>query len=152
MIHDGGLVYHEVAFHALGNFISCSCMKFEECGILCHRCLRVFHVNSVVQLPDRYVLKRWTKLCKKELWDKFDALESERSTNGIPWRHAMIRKYYSLVQKAQENEEARKIIADGFERDVRAIEELMNKLAIVQDINPELKYHCNGPCSFKNKG
>lgn len=154
VIHDGGLVSYEVAFHALGNFISCSCMKFEECGILCHHCLRVFHVNSVVQLPDRYFLKRWTKLCKKELWDKLDTMEFERSRDGIPWRHEMTRKYYNLVQKAQENEEAKRIIEDGFERDVQAIEELMNKLVVVEEETeiPSSSINVMDPAHSKTKG
>ncbi|XP_073053592.1 protein FAR1-RELATED SEQUENCE 5-like isoform X1 [Primulina eburnea] len=44
--------------------ISCSCMKFEFDGILCRHMLAFFRISQVYQLPDKYILKRWTRVAK----------------------------------------------------------------------------------------
>lgn len=43
---------------------SCSCCKFESCGILCRHILRVYLTVDVRVLPEHYILKRWTKDAK----------------------------------------------------------------------------------------
>ncbi|XP_073130821.1 protein FAR1-RELATED SEQUENCE 5-like [Henckelia pumila] len=44
--------------------ISCSCMKFDFEGIPCRHMLAFFRINQVSQLPDKYILKRWTREAK----------------------------------------------------------------------------------------
>lgn len=46
------------------DYISCSCMKFEFEGIPCRHMLAFFRINQVFQLPDKYILKRWTRDAK----------------------------------------------------------------------------------------
>ncbi|KAH6786377.1 hypothetical protein C2S52_005929 [Perilla frutescens var. hirtella] len=46
------------------DFISCSCRKFKFEGISCRHMLAFFHINQVFQLPEKYILKRWTRDAK----------------------------------------------------------------------------------------
>ncbi|XP_073277673.1 protein FAR1-RELATED SEQUENCE 5-like [Primulina huaijiensis] len=54
-----------VLTHAIqGDYISCSCMKFQFEGISCRHMLAFFRINQVFHLPDKYILKRWTQDAK----------------------------------------------------------------------------------------
>ncbi|XP_073271500.1 protein FAR1-RELATED SEQUENCE 5-like [Primulina huaijiensis] len=54
-----------VLTHAIqGDYISCSCMKFQFEGIPCRHMLAFFRINQVFHLPDKYILKRWTQDAK----------------------------------------------------------------------------------------
>ncbi|XP_073034950.1 protein FAR1-RELATED SEQUENCE 5-like [Primulina eburnea] len=46
------------------DYISCSCMKFEFESIPCRHMLAFFRINQVFELPDKYILKRWTQDAK----------------------------------------------------------------------------------------
>ncbi|KAF7824447.1 protein FAR1-RELATED SEQUENCE 5-like [Senna tora] len=50
-----------VLFHPLEKALSCSCRKFENCGILCCHALKVLDTNEIKTIPNRYILKRLTK-------------------------------------------------------------------------------------------
>ncbi|XP_028776271.1 uncharacterized protein LOC114733027 [Neltuma alba] len=41
--------------------ITCSCKKFEQWGILCCHALRILYDQDVKRLPQKYILKRWTR-------------------------------------------------------------------------------------------
>jgi zinc finger SWIM domain-containing protein 3 len=56
----------DLSFDLDNNSISCTCRKFENVGILCCHCLRVFIHHNVKSVPERYILKRWTKLARSE--------------------------------------------------------------------------------------
>ncbi|KAH6803005.1 hypothetical protein C2S51_034451 [Perilla frutescens var. frutescens] len=132
--HDA-LTSHRVNFFAGDNKINCSCRRFEECGLLCCHCLRILDRNSVKQIPSCYIMKRWTKYAKKDLWDKIlnsqDQVAGMRDSN--PWSHKMAKKFYNLVIKAQGNEETRKMIEDGYESMFGAVEALTTTLYLTEE-------------------
>jgi hypothetical protein len=41
--------------------VSCDCRKFETHGILCSHALKVLDVMNIKQIPEHYILKRWTR-------------------------------------------------------------------------------------------
>ncbi|PIA47416.1 hypothetical protein AQUCO_01400230v1 [Aquilegia coerulea] len=49
-----------VIFDLLDNNASCSCHMFELEGMLCRHMLKVFQEINVVEIPTKYILKRWT--------------------------------------------------------------------------------------------
>ncbi|XP_074266754.1 protein FAR1-RELATED SEQUENCE 5-like [Silene latifolia] len=58
---------HHVTFDSSNLLIDCTCRKFQECGMLCFHSIRILHLRSVSEIPDRYILRRWTKFAKKEV-------------------------------------------------------------------------------------
>ncbi|XP_056697407.1 protein FAR1-RELATED SEQUENCE 5-like [Spinacia oleracea] len=54
-------IRHNVRFNELEMVVDCTCKSFGEIGILCSHILRVFIVHNVEKLPNRYIMKRWTK-------------------------------------------------------------------------------------------
>ncbi|KAH6796316.1 hypothetical protein C2S51_037302 [Perilla frutescens var. frutescens] len=132
--YDAGTA-HRVSFFHGQDSISCTCRRFEEYGLLCSHSLRILDRNSVQQIPIRYIMKRWTKFAKKDLWDKVvnsgDRIVGTMTFNS--WRHKMARQYYSVLIKAQESEDARMIIEEGSKKIFEAVEELNVTETLIQD-------------------
>ncbi|KAL8485631.1 hypothetical protein ACS0TY_027788 [Phlomoides rotata] len=99
---------------------------FEEFGMLCYHSLRVLLINSIQKIPDAYIKYRWTKTAKSEVWDKFGRVLSitPQAGRSIPWRHNITRKFYNLVLRSEDNEDAIKIIEESLNRDSLAIDSL----------------------------
>ena len=111
--------------------ISCRCCLFEEYGWLCFHCIAVLMNKQVREIPDAYILKRWTRDLKTHV---FDVIREKKSTvpnapECIGWRHQMCRHYVDLIMKAEGNERARKVVEDSYNRDFAIIEDIVKKPA-----------------------
>ncbi|XP_048501273.2 protein FAR1-RELATED SEQUENCE 5-like [Beta vulgaris subsp. vulgaris] len=112
---------HQVTFDCVNKFVSCSCRNYEEVGMLCYHCLRVLHMHSVSEIPSSYILRRWTKFAKTEVWDRLKQQRVNMSSlkkDCIPWRFQMSRVYNNLIIRSHDNEKARKIMEKGYMRDL----------------------------------
>jgi zinc finger SWIM domain-containing protein 3 len=56
-----------VIWNSLEHNVSCSCGKFERCGILCCHALKILDVMNINVLPKKYILKRWTTYARNEI-------------------------------------------------------------------------------------
>lgn len=63
-----------VTFRREDNVANCSCHLFESEGILCRHALTIFEIKQIFILPDRYILKRWTKFAKNVKASEQDAI------------------------------------------------------------------------------
>ncbi|KAL8530245.1 hypothetical protein ACS0TY_007334 [Phlomoides rotata] len=88
--------------------ITCDCLKFERFGMLCCHSLRILLINYVQRISDAYIKNSIT----------------EKVGNTIPWRHEITRKFYNPVLRAEENEDAIKIIEESHKRDSLVIDAL----------------------------
>ncbi|KAL8546906.1 hypothetical protein ACS0TY_006572 [Phlomoides rotata] len=130
-------IEHRVKYDCSNKLISYSCKKFESVGLLCFHCLRVLNINSVCEIPNWYILKRWTKVAKSELWDRFTTNEVGigcKTKNGVPWRHEMARKYYNLLLQCQENDQAREIIENSYSRDFVTINTMISSTTSTKQV------------------
>ncbi|XP_073108653.1 protein FAR1-RELATED SEQUENCE 5 isoform X2 [Elaeis guineensis] len=59
--------YGIVEYNPSNLMVTCSCKKFETTGILCMHALKVLLFRSILSLPSRYILKRWTKYANVEV-------------------------------------------------------------------------------------
>ncbi|KAK9725074.1 hypothetical protein RND81_05G120700 [Saponaria officinalis] len=41
--------------------VSCTCMKFERCGLICRHIISILSSNGVNSILDGYVIRRWCK-------------------------------------------------------------------------------------------
>ncbi|XP_074299064.1 protein FAR-RED IMPAIRED RESPONSE 1-like [Silene latifolia] len=104
---------HVVTFDSSSNYTCCTCKRFEESGFLCRHILRIYHCNYVDEIPNIYVLKRWTKDAKP----KDDVVEiSREKVAGPVWRLDMYRNFHKLIIASSENEITRGIVNDCFEK------------------------------------
>ncbi|XP_056691897.1 protein FAR-RED IMPAIRED RESPONSE 1-like [Spinacia oleracea] len=116
-----------VAFDPSVNSIACTCRNFEESGWLCFHPIRVLHIHSIINIPEQYICKRWTKFAKSEVWKKME----QKEDNGIekrkitPWRYEMERNFYNLVLKCQGSEGAKKVLRDAFTNAFESINKVL---------------------------
>ena len=98
--------------------VKCTCKNFEECGWLCCHYLRILDNHSIEKIQEKYILTRWTKSAKKDVWEKmFNNQDPYGKDNdkhqrllALQWRHNMGRKMYNFVLKAQYNNDARRVV------------------------------------------
>ncbi|KAJ4813998.1 FAR1-related sequence 1 [Rhynchospora pubera] len=106
--------------------VTCNCKKFETTGILCSHTLKAFSMQNIDSIPDRYILKRWTKdarrriykLCQEEpVMQQVEGTEAEQA-----YRNRAMHYAHNLVTKSQELEESRKIFWDTLESGEKALD------------------------------
>ncbi|XP_021751021.1 protein FAR-RED IMPAIRED RESPONSE 1-like [Chenopodium quinoa] len=61
---------YQVIYHCQNNEFMCSCMCFTETGLLCFHIIKIMQMYNIHSIPERYILKRWTKLAKSRIWDE----------------------------------------------------------------------------------
>ncbi|XP_021734973.1 protein FAR-RED IMPAIRED RESPONSE 1-like [Chenopodium quinoa] len=118
---------HQVNYIHESQNVWCTCKNFEASGWLCYHCIRILHLHSVTRIPDKYVSKRWTNFAKTEAWDRLK--NQDPTQQYIPWRQTMIRKFYNLILKSQENEETREFMEDNFKNSLKMVEDLLTSAA-----------------------
>ncbi|XP_021713608.1 protein FAR1-RELATED SEQUENCE 1-like [Chenopodium quinoa] len=112
--------------------IWCTCKNFEASGWLCYHCLRILHLHSITRIPEKYISKRWTKLAKTEVWNRME--NKDPKLPYTPWRHTMMRKYYNLILKSQENEKARAFMEEKFKNCMKMVEDLLAAEAFTEEV------------------
>ncbi|XP_021714960.1 protein FAR1-RELATED SEQUENCE 9-like [Chenopodium quinoa] len=87
----------------------------------------IVQMLGIIRIPDKYVSKRWTKFAKTEAWDRLKNQDPKQQY--IPWRQTMMRKYYNLILKSQENEETRAFMEESFRNSLKMVEDLLASAA-----------------------
>ncbi|KAL2940276.1 Protein FAR1-RELATED SEQUENCE 6 [Bienertia sinuspersici] len=52
---------YRVRFNTETSEVSCDCKLFESCGIMCRHSIKVYDMNLVEDVPEKYILRRWRK-------------------------------------------------------------------------------------------
>lgn len=86
-----------VSLHEPETEAGCSCSKFESSGILCRHVLRVFFIVGVRVLPEKYVLRRWTK---NATTGGDDAPEELAADAGLSFQEHLVAWYNDLCRDA----------------------------------------------------
>jgi hypothetical protein len=104
--------------------ITCSCRKFERMGILCSHALKAFSLQNVDMIPEKYILKRWTKDARRSVYKlgQDDSTQRECTEAELAYRNRAMQYAYNLIMKSQELEESRKIFWDPLETGEKALE------------------------------
>lgn len=91
-----------VDFNVTEQIASCSCKMFEFEGILCRHVLAVFKAANVFILPQRYILKRWTRNAKDEaMLDALPSVETQgNSQKGKNLQYNIL--YQEAIKCAEE--------------------------------------------------
>ncbi|CAH9091839.1 unnamed protein product [Cuscuta europaea] len=105
---------HWVSFDVTTHFVSCSCQKFPEAGILCCHILRIYHIQCVEVILDYYIFKRWTRTAKTLPSEQPFVLDA--SSNVLPsvWRMQMQKKFHKLLCSSDSNSTTRQLCEESF--------------------------------------
>ena len=104
--------------------MSYECRKFEFAGILCGHILKVFCVRSISKVPEKYILKRWTKDVRKggnRVSIEAPITADPKEMIGRRYRQ-LCRKSTRLFTRAAEFEEIYTIVDKGLSNWLRELD------------------------------
>jgi len=102
--------YHDVMFDHHTLDIQCTCLLFEFRGILCRHCLVVYAQKGVRSVPDKYVLKRWSKLlCRRHTYIRV-ARNSDKEEANVRRYDALCKRFYEIAEVACESDNETKFL------------------------------------------
>ncbi|KAL6650630.1 hypothetical protein ACP70R_009555 [Stipagrostis hirtigluma subsp. patula] len=92
--------------------VSCSCRKFEANGFLCSHALKILDAMDIKYLPDRYIMKRWTKYarCLTSAEVPNQTFQADKSFEFSSRYKYMCQKYVRLVARASECGESYRVL------------------------------------------
>ncbi|KAF7120182.1 hypothetical protein RHSIM_Rhsim13G0135200 [Rhododendron simsii] len=113
-IKGSGSRVREIVVDKSSNHVSCSCKMFECAGIPCRHILAYFSRMQIEDLPNEYILRRWTKSTKalrvrddlgpgmKEICDK----------SLLEWRNRLFKLASSLIDEAMITEDGTEFVEE----------------------------------------
>ncbi|XP_020263197.1 protein FAR1-RELATED SEQUENCE 1-like [Asparagus officinalis] len=84
----------EIVYDKDLDLVSCSCKKFESVGIPCTHIISYLMKIDAEILPDKYILKRWTKSAKSRTVDD-DKETRKMFTDGVRIINEQIDQFFS---------------------------------------------------------
>ncbi|KAJ7962830.1 protein FAR1-RELATED SEQUENCE 6-like [Quillaja saponaria] len=116
---------HEVFYNAAEMEVVCICGLFNLRGYLCRHALSVLNQNGIQEIPHQYILSRWRKDIKR-------TYVLDHSSNSIDIKNP-VHRYDNLYKRiVQVVEEGRKS-QDRYKTAVQALDEILNKLCLVDN-------------------
>ncbi|XP_019189716.1 PREDICTED: protein FAR-RED IMPAIRED RESPONSE 1-like [Ipomoea nil] len=149
---DIDIIRHEVTFKPINLDICCSCKLFSELGILCYHCLHILHVHCVSSIPDKYILKRWTK---KVVEGRNVDIASVFYNVGVPssiWAVEISRKFQRLIVCSQDNSVARQFCDEAVENARKNVEAEIGDVNIEEGVVSSSSGIVQDPSSRRSKG
>ncbi|XP_039115863.1 protein FAR1-RELATED SEQUENCE 1-like [Dioscorea cayenensis subsp. rotundata] len=158
---DGHERVYYVNFSHSNDSISCSCNMFKTLGLLCHHALCVLVINNVKEIPEPYILKRWTKSAKSMLVSNSTVgLVNEEKSTRLLRLSELNHIGYNLFDKSSLTRKCTKIVTDKLMEALQLVEKKMTTLKNVEQFeNPaqkaiqEVTNYANEevPCSIHEK-
>ena len=122
---DGVPRAREIAYDKVLDYAACSCKKFESEGIPCKHILAFLRLFGNNPLPNKYIMKRWTRVAKSLIISDEQGVEiSGKGGSLFPWRTKLFQLASEAIDKAVRNEESAVNFADvlqGFIETVKTI-------------------------------
>lgn len=107
--------------------VQCSCKKFRSMGILCLHALKAFSLKNIARIPDKYIIKRWTKEARKRIYiDCRSSQQKHMEPNSVYLNHVG-RYCYDLATRSQQHVGARKIFLNALEFAERNIDTFLSE-------------------------
>lgn len=104
--------------------LNCSCKKFETMGVLCSHALNALGFKNVNRIPERYILKRWTKSAREGTHpftvDEF--AEQDRTEAASVYRNRAMWFVYDLLMKSKSHHDTKKLILNVLENGEKILE------------------------------
>ncbi|TVU13388.1 hypothetical protein EJB05_40441 [Eragrostis curvula] len=104
--------------------VSCSCRLFERIGILCAYALKVLDLMNIKQLPDHYILKRWTRAARNEIVEDSNgrrAIENPKLQASRRYK-SMSHKFSCLASRVADNEECSMLVDNALNNLFKEVE------------------------------
>ncbi|XP_021768883.1 protein FAR-RED IMPAIRED RESPONSE 1-like [Chenopodium quinoa] len=115
--------FYSATFHTETKVVCCDCRKFETDGIICRHIIRILDLNQVVDIPERYVLKRW----QKDLLRKHTRVKASYHN---PSKVGVWKRYNMMMNAFEQSCEEAAMVDDGMVKNVlTTLDQLQSKNA-----------------------
>ncbi|KAH6783632.1 hypothetical protein C2S52_008591 [Perilla frutescens var. hirtella] len=96
-------VTRSVAFNKISHEVSCSCRMWESKGVFCRHIFKVLYLMNVDVMPERYILRRWTRDCKRRIVPDLKNLFKNVDDNlsGLVFVNSIMRLSYDMAYEAK---------------------------------------------------
>ncbi|KAF7815676.1 protein FAR1-RELATED SEQUENCE 5-like [Senna tora] len=130
-----------------GESISCSCMMFEFCGIVCFHILKLLHINRVKKFPNQYILKRCTADAEKVvILDVNGKIAEEDSKLRRTLRYRdLCQRFLKLAHEVSGSEDETSFILSG-------IDELMKEVLAIRSWKMQVTNERDDPIEPRSIG
>ncbi|KAK2647102.1 hypothetical protein Ddye_022297 [Dipteronia dyeriana] len=114
-INKSGCRGREIVYEKESDYATCNCKKFKSEGIPCRHLLAYFVKMGISFLPQKYILKRWTKTATYErVVDDLGIEINYFSDNSfISRRTRLFQLASNVIESAAFNDKDSKIVEDG---------------------------------------
>jgi hypothetical protein len=112
----------------IDDMLSCSCRLFEMKGVLCRHTIKVLReVMQIKEIPDNYILKRWTKKARAENVQDMHGheIQADPKLQQASWYRSLCFAYTRISSRASENEKSFKLAMTNAENLAKQIEDLL---------------------------
>ncbi|XP_022007451.1 protein FAR1-RELATED SEQUENCE 5-like [Helianthus annuus] len=115
---------------------SCSCRRFEQYGLLCKHIYFVFKMFKVKEIPNKYVMRRWTKdVVPNDLNNTFDISvddnDAHKKAKEVAYEIMQTGEY--LIGNLMKDFDHLLIVRDR----MREMKEMVDELRITKPIDPK---------------
>ncbi|XP_015627310.1 protein FAR1-RELATED SEQUENCE 5 isoform X1 [Oryza sativa Japonica Group] len=119
--------------------VTCSCRKFETLGFLCSHALKVLDTMDIKYMPDRYILKRWTKYgrCLTAPQVEGRKVQADTTLEFSSRYEYLCPVYVRLVARASECEESYRVLDQCSVELGKKIEEILQKQTSIDASAPQ---------------
>ncbi|KAI8556312.1 hypothetical protein RHMOL_Rhmol05G0242900 [Rhododendron molle] len=133
---DGRQRVHIVQFDLSNDEISCSCKLFEILGILCKHALRVLVMKNYKEIPEPYILKRWTRSAKSGIeGDVGESLNQEGKSTRSLRLSELNHMGRHVFDKGSLSRKCTEIVKDKLREALKMVEEEIANSDSVDDLN-----------------
>ncbi|KAH6787346.1 hypothetical protein C2S52_006898 [Perilla frutescens var. hirtella] len=96
-------VTRSVAFNKRSHEVSCSCRMWELKVVFCRHIFKVLYLMNVDVIPERYILRRWTRDCKRRIIpDVKNPLKNvDDNLSGLVLVNSIMRLSYDMAYEAK---------------------------------------------------
>ncbi|XP_021805771.1 protein FAR-RED IMPAIRED RESPONSE 1-like [Prunus avium] len=116
-----------IVYDKYADFASCSCHMFESLGIPCSHTLAYLHkIRQLHELPDQYILKRWTRSARSDLVVDNDGVVISVDKSLIGKRSALFQRYSNVIDKVILSDEASQIFCEALDSLIERIKPLLH--------------------------
>jgi hypothetical protein len=135
---EGSKRVHVVHFNRDELTISCDCKLFETLGLLCCHALRVFVVNNVNLIPNKYISIRWTKDAKKRLCCFVDSSQVNGKSTHVLRMNKLNHFWFNIIlDKASSTNSGTNYIIENLRMLLRGLEKIALGTNSVEDVGKE---------------
>ncbi|KAL6570653.1 hypothetical protein OROGR_000203 [Orobanche gracilis] len=129
--------FHSVTYDSSVDEVQCSCRKLFA-GILCSHILKVFSLRNILEIPSKYILKRWTRKAKTgycaEKISKIDEAHVEKKDlYGMRYKN-LCAISTRLINRAAERGDSYKIVEGDLIKLLEKIDEMLQNEENVEHV------------------